>query len=240
MTPPPAAPLTAEQILRKCGLLSGLSDEWLKLLATEAVVRRFEKGRRIFRQGDECPGVYCVGQGLVRVFKVSPGGKDHVLHFAEPGKTFAEVAALGGFAMPAHAEALEDTVCALLPIHRFQALLKRHHELCLQLLSGMSIWVRHLIGLMEDLVLRDASGRVARHILEADTSGGQQPFALRMLKKDLASHLNLTSETLSRTLRRLAESGLVELGEGQQIRILDVAGLGDVAHGLPPAGLDEV
>jgi CRP/FNR family transcriptional regulator len=227
--------LTATEILRKCGLFRTLSERWIELLAAESIVRRFKKGHRIIRQGDECPGLYCVGTGLVRIFKVAASGKDHVLHFADPGKTFAEVAAMGEFAMPAHAEAVEDSVCILLPTDRFQKLLKTHHELCLQLLSGMSFWVRQLVGLLEDIVLRDAGGRVARHVLEADPSGGREAFSLPVLKKDLASHLNLTSETLSRTLRRLAESGLIEMPTGQQIRILNPAALRDVAEGLLPA-----
>jgi CRP/FNR family transcriptional regulator len=205
------------------------------LLAAEAIVRRFRKGERILRQGDECPGLYCVGSGLIRVFKVAPSGKEHVLHFADPGRTFAEVAALGGFAVPAHVEAVEDTVCALLPSDRLHRLLRSHHELCLQLLGGMSFWVRQLLGLLEDIVLRDAGGRVASHLLAADPSDGTEAFALPVLKKDLASHLNLTSETLSRTLRRLSESGLIEMVSGQRIRILDPAGLRDVAEGLLPA-----
>ncbi|MBN2447080.1 MAG: Crp/Fnr family transcriptional regulator [Phycisphaerae bacterium] len=205
------------------------------MLASEATVRVFKKGYRILRQGEECPGLFCVGSGLVRVFKVAPSGKDHVLHFADPGKTFAEVAAMGGFTMPAHAEAVEDTVCVLLPTNRFQKLLRDHHELCLQLLSGMSFWVRQLVGLLEDVVLRDAGGRVARHLLEADPSGGRQEFTLPVMKKDLASHLNLTSETLSRTLRRLAEAGLIEMGTAQRIRILNPPALRDVAEGLLPA-----
>lgn len=226
---------TARDILRKCRLFRTLSEQWIERLAAEAIVRRFKKSQRILRQGEECPGLYCVGTGLVRIYKIAPSGKDHVLHFAEPGMTFAEVAAMGEFAVPAHADAVEDTVCALLPTDRFRKLLRTHHELCLQLLSGMSVWVRQLVGLLEDIVLRDASGRVARHLLEADPSGGKKAFSLPVLKKDLASHLNLTSETLSRTFRRLAESGLIEMQSGQRIRILEPAALHDVAEGLLPA-----
>ncbi len=229
------APLNSREILRKCGLFRTLSPEWINVLAAETVIRNFKRNQIIFRQGDDCPGLYAVGSGLIRVFKTAPNGKDHVLHFADPGKTFAEVAALGDFTLPAAAEAMEDSVCCLIPARRLQNLLHEHHELCLQLLSGMSFWVRQLIGLLEDIVLRDAGGRVARHIIEANPTGGPEPFTLPVMKKDLASHLNLTSETLSRTLRRLAESGLIEMEPGQQIRIVKPAALQDVSDGILPA-----
>lgn len=226
---------TTRDIIGKCGLFKNLDPQWLDALSAEAVSRRFKKGEAIFRQGKPCPGLFCVGSGMVRVFKLAPSGKDHVLHFAEPGMTFAEIAAIGQFACPAFAEALEDSVCALLPTDRFRKLLETHHGLCLQFLQGMGLWVRQLVGLLEDIVLRDAAGRVAGHLLRADKSGGNQPFALPMRKKELASHLNLTSETLSRTLRRLAEIGLLDMPDAQRIRILNSDALQDIAEGLLPA-----
>jgi CRP/FNR family transcriptional regulator len=227
--------LSAEDILRKCGLFKSLNADSIVLLVGETVRRKFPKGQVIFMPGDECPGLFVVGEGLVRIYQSAPNGKIHVLHFAEPGRTFAEVAAMGGFRCPAYADAVEDTLCAMIPAARLTSLLRTNHALCLQLLTGMSLWVRSLVGLLEDIVLRDASGRVAQYLLRNDPTGGEGEFVLPVMKKDLASHLNLTSETLSRTLRRLADTGLIEMSDSQQFRILDADALSDVAEGLLPA-----
>lgn len=230
----PVAANAAETILQRCRILGRLSPESFALVQRMAVVRSFEKGTRIFEQGGPCPGFYCVGTGAVRVYRLAPNGKEHVLHIAEPGATFGEVAAIVDMPAPATAEAVRTALCAVIPARELQAALQENHGLCLQLLTGMAGWVKHLVGLLEDVVLRDASGRVARHLLDAGANAGAEHFQLTILKRDLASHLNLTSETLSRTLRRLKDSGLIE-GEGQWIRILDHAALGEVACGLLPA-----
>jgi CRP-like cAMP-binding protein len=231
-------PEPARAIILKCSLFRTLDEERVDLLAKESQIRTWPKHQRIFSQGDDCPGLYIVASGLVRVFQIAANGKLHVLHFAEPGRTFAEVAVMGDFPCPAHADTLEDTACVMIPAARFRHLLTSDHTLCLQLLGGMSRWVRQLVGLMEDIVLRDAIGRVARHLLLSDPSGGAEPFTLPVLRKDLASHLNLTSETLSRTLRRLADTNLIEIQGQQQIRLLEVDALRDVADGLLPGEFD--
>jgi CRP/FNR family transcriptional regulator len=224
---------TLQAVLGNCGLFRGLTEPSLAKLVEIGRMIRLGKGEMIFLAGDPCPGIYVVGSGAVRVFRTSPSGKEHLLHLAEEGMTFAEVATIGRFPCPASAQALEEARCALLPREAFLRVIETDHDICLQLLGGMARWVHHLVGLTEDLVLRDAGGRLARHLLELDP-GGEADFALPMRKKDLASHLNLTSETLSRTLRRFSETHLIEALEGQRLRVLDRDGLEQVAQGLAP------
>ncbi len=198
-----------------------------------ARLAKFAKGQMIFRQGQPCPGVYVIGSGLVRVFKTAPSGKEHVLHMVGAGNTFAEVAAIGGFDCPANAEAVVPTVCALLPLDRFRKAIEEDHALTVDMMMGLTGWVRQLVDLMEDIVLRDAAGRLARFLLEAD-SGEDGSVALPTLKRHVASHLNLTSETLSRTIRRFTEAGLIEPSESARVRIVDRQRLREIADGVGP------
>jgi CRP/FNR family transcriptional regulator, dissimilatory nitrate respiration regulator len=226
-------PDAAPSILHACRFFLNVRGPSFDRLARMAQVRRFARGTMIFREGQECPGVFVVGSGLVRVFKTAPSGREHVLHLVAPGGTFAEVAAIAGFETPANAEALEDSVCVVLPAQPFAAALRDDHQLCLQLMGSMAGWVKHLVDLLEDIALRDAAGRLARYLLsQADER--DQTVRLPSLKKHLASHLNLTSETLSRTLRRMCDAGAVESRDDQSLLIKDRRALDLLARGEFP------
>ena len=217
-------------VLASCSFFSHVDDASRKRLARMAVRRDFRKGEVIFRDGEPAPGVFIVANGLVRVYKLAPTGKEHVLHLASPGMTFAEVAVLGDFPCPAFAEALEETACVLLPVEPFTKALREDHRLCLQILSGMAMWVKSLVSLLEGIVLRDALGRVAGYLLQAQADQGAV-ISLPGLKRHVASHLNLTSETLSRTLRQLREERLISEDESGLV-IEDTRELQRVAEGF--------
>ena len=223
----------ADQILKSCPFFAQVDRPRLDRLAQITRIRKFSKGQLIFRQGEPCPGVYVVGSGMVRVFKIAPNGKEHVLHILGPGNTFAEVAAIGGFDCPANAEAVADSSCALIPLEPFRKALNDDHQLCLQMMIGLTFWVRHFLSLMEDVVLRDAAGRLARFLVETPPED-DGTVRLPTLKRHVASHLNLTSETFSRTLSRLIESGLVIELDNNRVQLMDPERLRSVADGFYP------
>jgi len=222
-----------EDILGRCQLFAQVDAVRKQRLAGVSLLRRFAKGAHIFHDGDPCPGVYVVGSGAVRVFKTGPGGKEHVLHMVGPGQTFAEVAAVGGFPCPASAEAVASTTTALIPFDAFRKAMAEDHQLCLEMMTGLCFWVRHLVSLMEDIVLRDATGRVARFLLDAEPEADGS-VKLPGLKRHIASHLNLTSETFSRTLSRLIEAGLVIEAENNRVQLRDRQRLQAASEGMFP------
>ncbi len=227
-----ASDASTSAILASCAFFAGIDEPSRRRLLRMAERREFRKGEVIFREGDPVPGVYVVGEGMVRIYKLAPSGKEHVLHLAGPGLTFAEVAVLADFPCPATAEAIEPTTCVLLPTQPFARALREDHALCVQLLTSLGIWVRSLVSLLEGIVLRDAAGRVAAYLLQAQTEHGPT-IALAGLKKHVASHLNLTSETLSRVLRQLREDGLVNETESG-LTIVDTKGLQALSEGFYP------
>jgi len=226
-------PLNIIDVLHECSLFAEVPAAGFRRLATIARLCQFRKGQAIFRENDACPGVYIVGQGLVRVFKTGAGGKEQVLHMVGPGETFAEVAAIGGFELPASAEAVAKTTCVLLPQERFRQALAEDHELCFGVMTSLTVWVRRMVMMVEDITLRDAAGRLARFLLDASrTDDGI--VKLPGLKRHVASQLNLTSETFSRTLRRLIDAGLIAEVDGVRVRLLHPKKLRQVAEGLFP------
>lgn len=207
-------------VLQSVELFRKLDDVHLETLVGMAVSRTFRQDESIFRQGDACPGLYVVDQGLVKVFRNGPRGQQHILHLCGPNQTFAEVAVFGDFDLPASAVATCATASVLIPADRLRSELATNHGLCLQMLAGMAFWARHFVELLDDIVLRDATERVVRVLCDAprDEDGW---LRLPGRKKDLANHLNLASETFSRVLKKLREESVIEVGPNHAIRVID-------------------
>lgn len=216
----------------RCPTFGGLDERHRELLAEASSLHRVGAGTMLFRQGDPCPGIVVIAEGAARVFKLAASGKEHVLRLVEPPQSFLEVAVIGGFDCPACAETAEPTTYVVVPNDVFRGMLERDHDFCLQLLGGLAFRVRSLIGLLEDIVLRDATARIASHLL-ANSDRRSGAVTLHGSHKDLASHLNLTPETFSRALRRLSQAGVIAQERGA-LTILDRGGLENAAEGAFP------
>ncbi len=213
-------------------LFEGLPSGQLKELAGIVVTKLFKRGAVIFSEGDEATGFYVLVSGRAKIFKLAPDGKEQILHIASPGEPIGEVPVFAGERFPAYAEALEDSRSLFFPRAAFVSLIKKNPALALNMMAVLARRLRRFTGMIESLSLREVPGRLAAHFLFlSERKGGSGEFRLEISKNQLAGLLGTIPETLSRVLARMAKEGLIETMGQRQIRILDRAGLEELAGG---------
>jgi CRP/FNR family transcriptional regulator, dissimilatory nitrate respiration regulator len=220
-----------EEII-KIPLFQGLTPTQVKDLAQTVVEQQCNRGQAIFSEGDAGRGFYVLISGRVKIYKISPEGKEQILHILNPGEPFGEVAVFAGEQFPASAEALEASRIFFFPRPAFVELIQKNPPLALNMLATLSRRLRKFAALVEDLSLKEVPGRLAAYLLYLAGEGKKgAELELTISKNQLASLLGTIPETLSRILTRMTREGFIESRASRQIRILDPAGLKELAEG---------
>jgi CRP/FNR family transcriptional regulator len=212
-------------------LFQNLSAEQVKELEDNSQTFTFDKGQTIFSQGDPGRGFYVLLTGRVKVFKLSLEGKEQILHIFGPGEPIGEVPVFAGETFPAHAQAHEESRLQFFPRDRLIRLFQQDPLLAMNMLAVLSRRLRQFTQLIEDLSLKELPNRLAAYLVHLqDASGGGDQVSLEVSKGTLANILGTTQETLSRTLRRMAEAGIISM-DRRTITILSDGRLEDLAEG---------
>ena len=219
------------QHLNAISLFNGLTEDQYQDLAMILTDQEFQRGQTIFNEGDEGVGFYVVVTGRVKIYKVSPDGKEQILHILGPGDPFAEVAVFSSSRYPAHAEALQKSRLLFFPKGSFLKLARDNPSLSLNMLASMSLRLKRFSHMIEALSLKEVPGRLAAHLLYLREKQHDTPeVELDMAKAQLAGLLGTIPETLSRILAKMSKQELIRTS-GPKITILDPEGLADLAEG---------
>lgn len=201
------------EILPTIPMFSELHGDELRQIAECCRVQDCGKSGVLFQEGDPYRGFYVVLDGSVKVFKISPDGKETVLHVLFPRQTLAEIPMFAGEDYPAHAECLAESRVMFVEKDGCLALLRRNPDLSLRMLAGLSKRLRSLAAQLEDLTAHDVRTRLLHYLLtefQRQKPGRLLPrLTLRTAKSVLAAQLGTTLETLSRTFRKLEDEGLI-------------------------------
>ncbi|MDO8540580.1 MAG: Crp/Fnr family transcriptional regulator [Opitutaceae bacterium] len=221
ITPLRTAALAAT--LRSCQLFSGLPPGDLDAIAAFSVLRTLSKDSYLFHEGDPSEGFYVVQKGAINVHRVSATGKEQVIYVFRPGESLAEASLASERGYPANARALESSSVVMVPKAPFLALIGRRPDLGLRMLGSMSQHLRVLVGLVEDLTLKDVETRFLNWLVKHCPRGavGRVEIALGSTKRVLAAELGTSSETLSRTFAKLRDEELIEI-DGSRLIVRDV------------------
>lgn len=216
-------------LIRQVRYLAKLPQDVIDALAAAAVYLQYAAGETVFLEGDPAIGIFVLEKGVVKVSRVSLDGREYIMHLVGPGETFNDVGAMDGGPNPATAKAQTDAIVWRISRIDLQRIAQRHPVLVWAFVEDMASRARYLVGLVEDLAMRNVRGRLARLLLE-EAEGTEFRTVPRMLtQEEMAARLGTVREMVGRTLRSMAASGLIEF-DRHKIVILDPERLAEEAE----------
>lgn len=213
------------EIIRNCALFNGLPESQLNDIIGISYEKTYGRGESVFFEGDEGIGFFMVAEGKVKIYKMSPLGKEHILHIFGPGEPFGEVPVFHGQPFPASAECLVKSSMLFFPRKEFVDLVHQNPSISLNMLAVLSMRLRRFASQIENLSLKEVPARLADYLLYLqEEQGGGDVVELEISKGQLASLLGTIPETLSRIFAKMTEENLIEVN-GKKITIKDASAL---------------
>ena len=208
-------------------IFSNVTEEEMREIAAITRARTYQKGEMIYLAGDRDERLYVIHVGKVKITRVSPAGKEQVIRVLGPGEFIGEFSLFSPLARTDNAEALERTTMCIIEGERLKQLLAGNPSIALKVMEALSRRLETAEKLIEEINLHTVEERLAQRLLTL--AAGRRRFSLEMSKRDLASQLGMSQETLSRKLAAFQDEGLIQLQGHRGIVIKDRSGLETLA-----------
>lgn len=201
-------------LLQSTPIFRKLSAQDRERLMPHVKVRDYVKGEQIFIEGSPSDCFYAIAKGRVKVFKVTPAGKDVILEIFGIGDPLGAVAVYEGWPFPASAVALEETTCITIERSAFFQLLENHPTLVRGLLLGLTHRLIELTNRLAELSGGRVEPRFARLFLKLASDMGQKTpggtfIAMPLSRQELADLTGTTIETAIRIMSRWSKRRIV-------------------------------
>lgn len=209
-----------------------LPAEHVGVIAEHCQLIDVRRGEMIFNRGDQARGLFVLLNGQLKLGVISPQGMEKVISMVSPGESFGEAVLFMERQFPLYAQATLDSEVLLVSKSMIFSLLDGDPTVARRMLAGLSVRMHQLVQDIGMLSLQSSTQRFIGYLLQisADTPDAGS-VTLPASKSNIASLLNLTPETLSRTMTKLQQSGLIEV-HGKKIVIPDVSRLRRLDNGI--------
>lgn len=208
-------------------LFRGLSRTEQEQVAALARPQRFDGGDPVHLESR----LMVVHTGRLKLSRTSASGHEQLVRVLEPGDFVGESGFLTGVQSEHLAVALEDTSMCVFRHADIASLIGRHPSIGLQMLQAVSLRLAETESRLASVISGDVSSRLANYLLglPGRRSAGGLTVELPLAKKDIASLLDTTPESLSRQLRRLSDAGLISQGSRGAVTVTDLEALLELA-----------
>lgn len=230
------ADCTSCALSKRC-LPSGIPVSDLYRFTTIASTNQtFTTGDQLFKQGAKASHLYVVKSGSFKTQILNHFGDAHVNGFYLPGDIIGLENMAGGVTLNS-CIAIEDSLACKILYRPLAALRKEFPNLSDLAVKIYSQALATTLDTQNCLSIHSASSRLAQFLILFSQRANQVAYQqaalhLSMSRQDIASHLGIAVETVSRSFSKLIDSGCITKS-GRVINIIDSSKLENIARAAP-------
>ena len=216
---------TLEHLVSQVPIFSQLNEEELHEVATRVRPRQHPRGTQLFGAGDDNPNLMIIHSGWVKMYRLAESGHEQVIRVLGVGDFLGEASFMSDRTADAFAVTLQDSeICSL---HRddMRDYLLRSPGVAVKMLETLSTRLENTESQLSSVTGEEAGHRVAGYLTRLAEESGSGRVTLPISKKDVASYLGMTPETLSRRLAAFEDAGWLRLAGTRRIEILNESAL---------------
>jgi CRP-like cAMP-binding protein len=204
----------------------------LDFICTNKVSQRYQKGQRIFQEGGNALGLYCVNQGKIKLVKTSSDGKEQITRLVKAGDMLGFQSVVAETKYTTSAVALDDCVVCFIPRADFFRVWQSNPRFSTSLTQMMAKALGAAEAQMLNLAYKPVRERLAEALLLLAHTFGEEgegkSFSMSVSREDLASLVGTAKETATRLLSEFKDSGIITT-RGSQFTILNMNALSRIA-----------
>ena len=191
--------------LRKIEIFKSLNDEEIEKILEISSIRKFSRENILFYEGEQPEYFYALLEGYVKFYKIDVKGHELVLHFFTKPVMMAEMPSLENIKFRATAIIMkDDTSILFIDREKFLKLLQEDNHFSFFIVKSLTQKIRELEVAINRNLIYDALTKVASFIIENPSYINENKH------KEVAVRLNMAPETLSRILKKLKKSNIID------------------------------
>lgn len=222
-------------LLSEVALFAGLSEADMQAIGHATTMTHCVRGQQILAPDDPPDRIHIIKKGRVRVYRMSPEGKQLTLDIYEKGTILGDMSLLGQDRFPeAYAEAIDDGVICTISPDELRRLIERFPIVGVNVIRHLSRRLESAERELEAMAYQRVDQRLAHKLLDLGQRFGVVTergtlIQARLTQQELAEMVGTTRETLAHTLGDFKRRGLLD-SKDHQVTILDAERLLDVAE----------
>ncbi len=207
-------------------IFSNLTYEEMMEVARITREKTFDKGEMIYMAGDKGEKLYVIHSGKVKITRFTDSGKEQVIRVLGPGDFMGELSLFSSLPLTDNGEALSKTVACIIDGKKLKELMKKYPTIAFKVMEELSQRLEKTEDLIQNISLHGVERRLALTLINMANEKGE--VSLKMSKRDFASYLGMSQETLSRKLTAFQDMGIIKLIGHRRIILLDIEALEEI------------